>query len=283
MTAPTDTDLEAAAAQNDALASRLRSWKAGSPTPPVTPIPQPPPSASFPGARKMSSIFTKTLTAEEFQTPAAEGKFLSTYKDWDGYPNPWPTTSKKGYYEPNNVSVVDTQDGYRVLQSRLKPGKANSNGKPSGTAMFPKAAQGASISVDMMVRLPNMVNGWHIANLMWPVSERWPSDGEFDFLEFDTGSNAKVAGFYHWMNGTSGNSQTGLESSVSAGDWFTVGFEVISGQSAKWFVNGSVVASITGSHVTTDVMRLVLQLEDGNNPTQEQIVQYNWLRVLTTA
>jgi hypothetical protein len=284
MTMPADTVLEAEAVDLESQAAKIRLWKQGTPAPTPTPIPTPAPDAAYPGARNMSSVFKKQLVMTEFPTLAAEGgAFLQAYTDWDGYPTSYQTTSKKGYYEPKNVSVVDTADGYRVQQCRLKPGSENSNGKPSGTAMFPKAAQGSSLSLDMMVRLPNMVPGWHIANLMWPISEKWPSDGEFDFLEFNTGSRADVAGFYHWMNGTKGGDQTGLASSVAAGDWFTVGFEVISGQSAKWFVNGLLIASITGAHVTTDIMREVGQNEDGGNPTKEQLVQYNWIRAFTTA
>jgi hypothetical protein len=194
MTAPTITDFETGAKQADALAALMRSWEITTPTP----IPAPAPDASFPHARQVGAAFTKQLVAEEFKTSVPEGgAFLKTYTDWDGYGEDFQTYSKKGYYEPNNVSVVDTPDNYRVKQSHLVPPNKNKNGKYSGTAMFAKAARGASLSFDCMMRLPNMVPGHHIANLMWPVSEKWPSDGEFDYPELDTGQGADVGGSNH--------------------------------------------------------------------------------------
>ncbi len=249
------------------------------PLPPPEPVPD-----LFPGARVFDPAKWEPLYESAFDKLAAEGKFLETYPDWDAYPSSYQTTSKKGIYSKENISVVDLPDGKRVLQCRSVPKKLDQAGKViskfTGTAPYPKAARGKSLGLEMQVRVPKLVPGHHLANLTWPTSEKWPGDGEFDFLEFSTNVGVVVAAFYHHMNGASGSSQTPMKSSVSPTDWFTVGFEVVAGVSAKWFVNGQQLGEVIGAKVTTVEHRLVLQNEDDNDKaTEELLVQYNWLRV----
>lgn len=43
------------------------------------------------------------LVAEDFNTPAAIGSFLSTYPSWGAYPDGWTDTSKNGRYYPSKT------------------------------------------------------------------------------------------------------------------------------------------------------------------------------------
>ncbi len=77
MTAPANTNYESVATQLAALEAEIRGWETA--TPPA-PLPQPTPGASYPGARTMSSVFTKQLVATEFTTSRATGPLSNPAK-----------------------------------------------------------------------------------------------------------------------------------------------------------------------------------------------------------
>jgi hypothetical protein len=181
MTMPADTVLEAEAVDLESQAAKIRLWKQGTPAPSPTPIPTPAPDASYPGARNMSSVFKKQLVMTEFPTLAAEGgAFLQAYTDWDGYPTSYQTTSKEG------VLRAQERIGRRYrrrLPSAAVPTQARQREQQRQAVRHrdvPQSSTGIVTVADIVVRLPNMVPGWHI-NLMWPISEKLPSDGGFDF------------------------------------------------------------------------------------------------------
>ena len=65
MTTPTDTDYETAATSADQLAAKIRSWKAGAPTPAPTPAPVP-----VPDAKKWKLSVDDEFTASKLDPPS---------------------------------------------------------------------------------------------------------------------------------------------------------------------------------------------------------------------
>lgn len=228
---------------------------------------------------------------DDFVTLAPEGEFLDVYRDrWDAYPPTYHTTSGRGYYDPDRISVIDTPGGLRVMQSRLVPGDENDNGKPSGTAAQPKInGSGANGTLgekgEMRLRVAKTARGWHAANLGWPLDDDdWPEYGEADVFETDLRHTAMASAFLHVEHGGSdGEGQVSFSSNVAITKWLRVGWERIPGVYFKWFVNGKLIKKVTGDDlqppygIPSHEFRWVLQLEDdGNGPTSEALVWYDW-------
>lgn len=273
------TQLRKSAEVMTALADTL---SAAGQVPDPVPVPSspPPPIGGFTGRGAVDAKVWKTTYETDFPTICAEGKFLTTYGDWDAYPSSYPVTDRGGRYEPNNISVID-QGGTRVLNCALKPGNATSDGKPWSTAPYPKKAVGAGLRVEMRVRVTNPAKNWHAANLLWPTDEQWPKNGEIDFLEFDfTGA---LGAFLHLQDATDGGDQIQFSSSNKATDWHVVCMEWIAGTSFKLFHDGKQISSTVTSRVPKTPMRLVLQTESYGQPTQASAIQYDWISVAAPA
>lgn len=264
----------------------------GTTTPPVTTPPVINPSA-FTGRTAPSDInsFWKLKVEDAFTTLAAEGQFLSTYKTWSAYPTNYLTTNgqsngaqKGDHYGVNNLSVAD-RDGVRALICRMIPKALSSDGHNIGAAPFPLwdnglgKARSRSMRVEMRVRIPNQVPGWHPANLMWFDDESWPGGGENDFWEQSTPGT--IGAFFHNAGATSGGDQVHFESGISPADWHVITAEFISGTSYKMFVDGRQIGSTITSRLPKGIARLVLQNEPDGAPTQAMEIQYDWITVHT--
>lgn len=266
------TSLRRSAESIVAIADTLSAASA-LPEPPVTS-----PSSGYTGRSAADPKIWKLLHESDFPLLCAEGQFLKTYTGWDAYPNHYPVTDKSGFYEPNNISVIDV-DGSRVLNCALKPGTATS--KPSSTAPYPRAATGLGMRVEMRVRITEAVQGWHAANLLWPISESWPRDGEIDFLEFDFTDT--IGAFLHLQGATSGSDQRAYNSSLKPTDWHVIRMEWIAGKSFKLFHDGTQVGTTVTNRVPSTPMRLVLQTESSGKPTEPSAIMYDWLTVHSVA
>ncbi len=242
----------------------------------------------FPGRPNWDLDKWTTVFEDNFPVLAPEGgAFLKTYSKWSAYPNHYLTTNRKGYYEPNNLSVVDTPEGQRVLQCRLVPGSYNSSHRPSGTAACPRfGSQGDGRTLNerlsLRIRVTKFADNWHAANLGWPLKDSdWPEKGEDDIWEGSLTRGSKVGGYLHVQNGGSnGERQVSLSSDITIDDWFVVTRERFAGKSYKWFVNGKQYGETVTKDVPNDFFRWVLQLEPqvgGSSPQAEAIVQYDWM------
>lgn len=231
---------------------------------------------SWPGATPADSSW-KIAFSDVFGTLCPKGSFLKTYTNWTGYPTDYHTTDGSGHYDPNQVSVVKTEDGRQVMDVECKPGPNKTN---VSAAMYPRVTSPGSLGmrIEQRIRVVGGVEGWHIANLLWPKSEKWPQDGEIDYYECGASSN-EVSCFVHRQNATSGSDQTVFNKTLDQSKWHVVAVEWKAGKSVKWFVDGLQVGSTMTNRVPSTKMRLVLQIESSGAPKAITHVQYDWIKV----
>lgn len=241
---------------------------------------------------------------DDFPSLAPNGQFSQTYKYWSVYPKGWTDTSKKGTYDPANISVVDRSDGVRALRQQVKPGAAGVFG---GCVVMPEwGPDGAgyidSYRLSVRRQLVQQDRG-HDVLLGWPANDNdWPTkSGEPDHIENDTRNNPKIGGFLHVKGAKTGSDhQVELPSNVSATDKFhVITIENIAGKSYRRFIDGvltnviltagqtATAADKACPHLTTlasgftvpdMALRTCLQLEsDGSSPTQPVILDTDWL------
>jgi len=228
---------------------------------------------------------TTPLFQDTFPTVVPEGgAFLSAYPHWGAYPSHFSVTNRRGFYDPNLLSVKDLGNGQTALNCRLVPGSRESGGKSRGTAAYPRFpgqedGQHLNLRWEQRVRITRKVPGWHAANLGWPIRDTdWPEQGENDYMEMDL--DDPLGAFFHiYGGGSNGDGQIRFSAPwVDTTEWFTVGFELIAGTSYKWLVNGKQVGeTVPASKVPNYPQRIVLQLEDDGGPTEEANVQYDWV------
>lgn len=87
---------------------------------------------------------------------------------------------------------------------------------------------------------------YHVLALIWPSTERWPHDGEYDFLENMAPGQQKVGAFLHYPHPSMPVEQEYREfSGVDTREWTTVAFEW-SRNGLKGWVNGKDWYSVSG-------------------------------------
>lgn len=305
MTAPTDTDLETAAAQADALAAKLRSWKGASPTPPsVTP-----PATGFTGLSLGDpSVWDQTPDFADDFTGQAAGPLNS--KGWYAYPKGWTDTSKKGTYDPARATVVDRPDNIRALRQTVT---ANSDGSFGGCVLCP-ASNGqpiywTDVRYSERVQLLQQDNG-HYALLGWPANDAdWETkSGEPDDVETDTLNNPTIGGFIHVIGDSNDAHKVQLKSVVSFTDKFHVVTIEQLPSKGKWrrYIDGVLSNVILNAGVAptsadkacpqlvqlanglkvpgSGPLRRCKQLEsNGKKPTKGVILDTDWVFVQTPA
>ena len=79
---------------------------------------------------------------------------------------------------------------------------------------------------------------YHVLHLIWPSTERWPQDGEYDFVEYENPDTTTVGGWLHWPAPVV--VQERWTAPVRANDWHNYGFE--------WTPNG-LVGYVDGDEV----------------------------------
>lgn len=102
-------------------------------------------------------------------------------------------------------------------------------------------------------------HGVKYAALLWPVSERWPVDGEIDFAEDGGGDRRSSTGTLHY-----GASNSQIQKSLS-GDfsgWNTLGVEWSPGK-LVYTLNGRPWSTVTGAMVPHTPMNLAIQTQAG--------------------
>ncbi|MDP4014871.1 MAG: glycoside hydrolase family 16 protein [Candidatus Nanopelagicales bacterium] len=221
----------------------------------------------------------KSVFAEDFNTTAPLGSFLSTYSNFGAYPYPWTDTSRQersnpGYYHPGKTLSVASGvlDAWLHYDSEL--------GRYLVAAPTPSLPEMTYGRFSMRLRAEK-IPGYKIAPLLWPDSESWPDDGEIDFPEGDlTGDPLKA--FHHYARAAGGQDQ--FSAGVKPGAWHV--YETLwSPGKVEFLVDGKSIGSST-KYVPSKPMHWVLQMEtqiESTAPSKsaEGHVQVDWVKAYT--
>ena len=189
---------------------------------------------------------------------------MSGLNAWTSYPSSYKDTSKNGTYHSDTVlSVHDSVlDYYLHTDSSGVPNVACAipllNG-PGGEGGYVNIRTMSVFKVDasLEVSLP----GYKMANLLWPDSENWPTDGEIDCPECDLNGSINI--FMHRQNGSGGGDQDAYSTNIKVGvGWHTVIVEKAANY-CKFTVDGFTATST--SRVPNTPMNWRIQNESNLN------------------
>jgi beta-glucanase (GH16 family) len=193
---------------------------------------------------------------------------------WRTYPSTYTDTYQKRPYRP--AEVLSVSNG--MMQFDLH----NVQGQPAGANPSPLLASGSQYqtygrySARMRVDNPTL-SEYHVAWLLWPQSENWPTDGEFDFPEGQL--NATAEAFHHYARSSGG--QDTVNTGASFNDWHTYTIEWSPGR-VRFLLDDAVVLEST-KYVPTKPMRWQLQTETNGNGTHRGNVLVDWVSVWSYA
>jgi hypothetical protein len=227
-------------------------------TPAPTPAPTPTPAVSITDPSGQSAPVGdlpgwKQIFVDDFGTAVPLGSFpVASNGRWSSYGWGARDTSRNGAY--STARVVSVANG--VLRKYLH----YADGDYRVAALMPVLPDGGvnQLYGRYAVRFrADAVEGYKVAWLLWPQSERWPADGEIDFPEGDlTGS---MCAFMHRTGATSGSDQDAYCTTTGFRDWHTAVIEWAPG-SVKFYLDGRLIGHST-SRVPNTPMRWVLQTE----------------------
>jgi beta-glucanase (GH16 family) len=218
----------------------------------VSPSGVPVPKGNLPGWRQ--------VYAEDFSLVNRTGTFPSGgyANHWGVYNDGWKDTSKNGTYMPSKV--LSTHNG--VLDYSIR----TENGQHLVAAPWLKDTKGRTYGrYSIRFRADNLP-GYKTAWLLWPDSERWPTDGEIDFPEGNLGSTDTIHAFHHFASSRGG--QAAFPTRATFKGWHTVTVEWVPGK-VTFVLDGKVIGSST-TMVPATAMHWVLQTEtnlDGYAPS----------------
>ena len=229
------------------------SWFHRKPKPTPIPVPAPPvssmPVGDLPGWKQ---IFT-----EDFKTDAPLGTFATMYPSWGNYPYPWQDTSKQGYYYPEKTLNVSNS----ALSANLHY-DSNLNRLLVAAPCPPLTQPVLYGKFVVRARVSTVAAGYKLAFLLWPVSEKWPDDGEIDMVEGDVSS--PMHAYAHHASPLGG--QDGFSYGVDQTQWHVYELRWLPNR-VEFLVDGvSVGVSTVG--VPSKPMRWVLQMES-SPPVQQ--------------
>lgn len=228
-------------------------------------------------AARGSSIPKWSLTfSEDFSRVATLGSFLTTYTNFEAYPRPWTDTSRNvrsnpGVYNPEKTLSV----GEGVLDVWLHYDVAT--GEYAVAAPVPKMTNQTYGRYSIRLRA-DKIEGYKIAPLLWPVSERWPNDGEIDMPEGDL-DGSPFAAFMHYARATGG--QDYFSTKVDPTAWHT--YETLWSPGRVEFKVDDVTIGVSTRNVPSTAMRWVLQMETQISEiappvTAQGHVQIDWVK-----
>jgi hypothetical protein len=243
-------------------------------TPKPTPSPTPHPTAAppAPAAAGWSLVWN-----DQFDTWNAANYFV--------YPQGWPDTTGEGVQTPGIISAsggnllihMQTVNGVHQVAAfcpSLPGSLSNTSNGNLGDLLGMRYS--FSIRADRMA-------GYKGVPLLWPLSEKWPRDGEIDAPESDF--TAQPAAFMHHQSGTGANDEDYYNTPAGTNwqDWHTYTLEWVPGVRVDGWIDG-----VHWIHDTTRIpntpMHLVMQFEtstDGVVPANstQGYVQIAWLQV----
>ncbi|MCZ4517768.1 ricin-type beta-trefoil lectin domain protein [Rhodococcus ruber] len=229
----------------------------------------------------------KQIFVDEFTKPSAPGSWANDCdpseivytgnegQQWRTYPTCFPDTYDKRPYRPD--AVLSTDNG--ALEYHLR----QVDGMPAGASISPVIDVDSQYqtygryTARFKVDSPDL-DEYYVAWLLWPQSEKWPEDGEFDFPEGSLAGN--VGGFHHFAGeGSCANGCKLAATDVGARftDWHTYTMEWSPGR-IRYILDDTVVLDTT-DFVPSTPMRWELQTETKGSGNSEGNLILDWASV----
>lgn len=208
--------------------------------------------------------------SDTFSTPVREGQFPGAAygRRWITYDDHHP--AGRGYYMPSKVLSV--HDG--MLDFRLH----TENGRALVAAAMPLIPGKDQTYGRYSVRFKaDAVPGYSGIFMLWPRSERWPDDGEIDFVEGHL--DGQMNGYMHYARPEGG--QQSIRNLGAWNRWHTATVAWMPGL-VRFYLDGTLVATSTKLVPRTD-MHWVLQtgvVSDGPmpDPSRTAHVYIDWVK-----
>jgi hypothetical protein len=231
----------------------------------ATPEGSPGGSASDGPARTPGQNGWELLISEDFDRPAALGRFASVYPGWASYDGGIDTSRNFGRHS-STQGVYDSARTMSVSDGILDLHVHTSDGRPRVGAVTP-TPDGKYWSGQMYGRYEvrfraDRVPGYKIAWLLWPSSDDWP-EGEIDFPEGDLGGD--ITGSSHDTTGDPSRNAWYVDTETSMDDWHTAVIEWTPGKVA-FELDGRTWSSRDPAALPRHPMRWALQAETGLSP-----------------
>lgn len=248
------------------------------PTPPGQPSGVAMPTGSLPGWRHIfADDFTKDAATGSWANECSPDAIVYTGaqgQKWRTYPKCYRDTYQKRPYRPDAVlSVRNGVLDYHLRRVDGVPAGANPSPLINGNSQYQSYGR---YSVRMRATAAGM-NEYYAAVLLWPQSERWPVDGEFDFPEGRLSGTA--GGFHHFSGaGSCGGCQAvAIDIGARFTDWHTYTIEWSPGR-IRYLLDDAVVLDNT-AWVPSGPMRWQLQVETNGNGNSNGHVEIDWVSV----
>ena len=195
-------------------------------------------------------------------------------QQWLTYPQTYTDTYQHRPYRPDQVlSVSNGALDFYLHNVDGKPAGANpSPVLPSGTVYQTYGRYSARLKVDTPT-----LSEYHIAFLLWPKSELWPTDGEEDFPEGALSSTSHA--YAHYARSTGG--QNGVDTGVAFTDWHVYTLEWLPGH-ARFYLDDDLVLDST-KFVPAKPMRWQLQTETDGNGKNSGHLLVDWVSIWSYA
>jgi hypothetical protein len=151
------------------------------------------------------------LIDQEFDTPAALGRFDQVYPGWAGY---------DGYHDTAGPGLYDSKRVVSVADGLLNEHLHTADGEALVVSITPVPHVQTYGRYEVRFR-SDVVAGYHIAWLLWPADNTW-RNGEIDFPETNLDVSDNIFGFSHQAGGTDPSINQWMEQfPQSPHDWHT--------------------------------------------------------------
>ncbi|NLG55631.1 MAG: family 16 glycosylhydrolase [Rhodococcus sp.] len=248
------------------------------PNPPGQPSGVAMPTGNLPGWRHIfADDFTLDAPTGSWANDCSPDNIVYTGaqgQKWRTYPRCYRDTYQQRPYRPD--AVLSVRNG--VLDFHLRrvdgiPAGANPSPLIDGVSQYQTYGR---YSARMRVTKPGM-SEYYVAWLLWPQSERWPVDGEFDFPEGPL--NATAGGFHHYAGAGScvGCQAVAIDVGARFTDWHTYTIEWSPGR-IRYLLDDAVVLDST-DWVPSGPMRWQLQTETNGNGNSNGNLEVDWVSV----
>ncbi|MFT4088481.1 MAG: glycoside hydrolase family 16 protein [Gordonia sp. (in: high G+C Gram-positive bacteria)] len=236
------------------------------------------PTGNLPGWRHIfADDFTKSAPLGSWANACSPDQIVyvgAQGQKWRTYPNCYLDTYQKRPYRPEAVQSV----GSGLLDFYLHrvngvPAGANPSPLITGTSQYQTYGR---YSARMRVDRPGL-NEYYVAWLLWPQSEVWPRDGEFDFPEGGLAGTAKGYHHYSGSQACAGCQLISRDIGAKFTDWHTYTIEWSPGR-IRYLLDNTVVLDSTRA-VPSGPMRWQLQTETNGNGNSSGHLQVDWVSV----